>query len=377
MKKLFTILAAVAFVVAFSVPAMAAAEWNFYGSARMSTFWTDTDNPGAVLDDSGLTTWDLQGNSRVGANVKAGDIYGRFEYGVTNQTTGAHEAARVRLLYGTWNFGPGKLLIGKAYTPGFNLISNQVFAGDNDLLFYGAASGRVRQAQIALHMGGLKIALVEPNTPGYAADPAATWVAGTVADTDNSIPLIEASYAFAFGPVKMTVFGGYHSYDQEVNTATANLASTSIDSYVYGATAKTTFGPIFLNGSINFGQNFAAYGWLHDPAWAPVRLYNAGTGLWAENDVDDWGFNLVAGFKVNDMLTFEAGYGYANSELDTVLKNDDTTVSYYLNATINLAKGCFIVPEIGVVDDKDITVGGVDADQGKLTYFGAKWQINF
>jgi len=36
MRKLLVLLSAVAFVVAFTVPAMAA-DWSFYGSARMST----------------------------------------------------------------------------------------------------------------------------------------------------------------------------------------------------------------------------------------------------------------------------------------------------------------------------------------------------
>lgn len=372
MKKLFTILAAVAFVVAFSVPAMAAAEWNFYGSARVGTWYTNVDGGPGVADNDGLTTWDLQGNSRVGANVKAGDIYGRFEYGVTNQTTGAHEAARVRLLYGTWNFGPGKLLVGKAYVPTFNLISNQVFAGDNDLLFYGGASGRVRQAQIALHMGGLKFALVEPNVNSYATT---AW-AGAVADTEVTIPQLEASYGFAFGPVKMTLFGGYHTYDDRFVNGLLD-ASSSIDSYVYGAVAKTTFGPIFLNGGINFGQNYRAYGWLHQTGMAPIRTYNNVTNVWTENDTDDWGFNLVAGFKVNDMLTFEAGYGYVETDMDNSLAEDEAA-TYYINATINLAKGCFIVPEIGKIDQKDVTnAAGVKTDQGDTMYFGAKWQINF
>ena len=41
MKKL-TILMAVAALVCFSVPAMAV-DWNFYGSARMATFYTSED----------------------------------------------------------------------------------------------------------------------------------------------------------------------------------------------------------------------------------------------------------------------------------------------------------------------------------------------
>jgi len=40
MKKIVVLFAAVALVSAISIPA-SAAEWSFYGSARMSTFYTD------------------------------------------------------------------------------------------------------------------------------------------------------------------------------------------------------------------------------------------------------------------------------------------------------------------------------------------------
>jgi hypothetical protein len=73
------------------------------------------------------------------------------------------------------------------------------------------------------------------------------------------------------------------------------------------------------------------------------------------------------------MLRFEAGYAQSSFDVDKAPEKDDTS-SYYVQATVNLAKGVFIVPEIGVVDyGKD----SYDNDQGKLTYYGLKWQINF
>jgi hypothetical protein len=85
MKKLFVLLAAVAFVVVFTAPTFAA-EWSFYGSARIHTFWVDSDLGDSVLrtgDDDDLDLVHiLQGNSRIGANVKVTDnLTGRFEYG--------------------------------------------------------------------------------------------------------------------------------------------------------------------------------------------------------------------------------------------------------------------------------------------------------
>ncbi len=85
MKK-FTILMAAIALVCFSVPAMAV-DWNFYGNARMQTFYTSEEiKYRRVLDDEKKKftdlRWDLQSNSRVGANVKADHIKGQFEFGV-------------------------------------------------------------------------------------------------------------------------------------------------------------------------------------------------------------------------------------------------------------------------------------------------------
>jgi hypothetical protein len=115
MKKLLVLF--VALVMAFAaLPAFAQdkADWSFYGQVRMWTAWESVkaETP-AILSgtggvpflgqygyqgyanaqrwkkadgnwegDSGLA-WELQGNSRIGANVKWGDIGGRFEYGST------------------------------------------------------------------------------------------------------------------------------------------------------------------------------------------------------------------------------------------------------------------------------------------------------
>jgi hypothetical protein len=98
--------------------------------------------------------------------------------------------------------------------------------------------------------------------------------------------------------------------------------------------------------------------------------------------VNDYGFALCAGFKVNDMLSFEAGYGYAKSERDKSITtnfsdDEDDCASYYINAKITVAKGFFIQPEIGKYDMKDSTVNNVRTDDQDTTYFGAKWQIDF
>jgi hypothetical protein len=139
-----------------------------------------------------------------------------------------------------------------------------------------------------------------------------------------------------------------------------------------------------LKGDIYYGENLANMGQSSAAAavvilgatFIPDRAHWNGTSI---VDAETLGFALVAGFRVNDMLVFEAGYGQANNEIeDAGVKFQNNVRSYYLNATINLAKNVFIVPEVGVLDYGDVEVtGAADVDQGDMKYFGAKWQINF
>jgi len=348
MRKLLALLAAVAFVVAFTVPAMAA-DWGFYGSARMGTFMeSDSKEVGTTGYDDDDLGWGLQSNARIGANVKAGDIGGRFEYGHTT-------TVNLRLLYGTWNFGGGTLLVGQDYTPLNVFQSNQVWAGDADLLPYGGIYDG-RRPQITLSMAGFKLALVQPAT--------ATIAGFASVDTDTTLPKIEASYKLKAGPAALTFLLGYNTYD--VVGATDN--TVGIDSTFMGLAFNVGLGAAYVNGNVYMGKNLGPFGMWEQGANDPTIT---GTQV---NDNDSMGYVLVAGFKVSDTIGLEAGYGHQESELDVAGSKTDDTDSYYVQATINLAKGCFIVPEIGKVDFKDSAAG---TKQGDTTYYGAKWQINF
>jgi len=345
MKKIFILIAAVAFVAAYTVPVMAAAEWNFYGSARMSTFYDTVSEEASPtgFEDSDLG-WGLQGNSRIGATVKAGDIGGRFEYG---------SGPNLRMLYGTWNFGGGEILVGQTYTPLNLFYSDQVWGGDADLLPYGGVyNGRVPMIQLSV--AGFKLALIEPKH---------AWKTATTVDTDTTVPKVEMSYTAKLGPVTLVPFFGYNTY--EIVDAADN--GVSIDSYAYGIGVACNFGPLYVNGNLYTGQNLGPYGlWMEGNS----NAYIVGNDI---EDTTSLGWIAVAGFKLNDVVSFEAGYGSVTHSND-VVKVDDDTASAYVHATINIAKGFFIVPEIGMVDFKDSNTG---SDQGDRTYFGMKWQINF
>ena len=125
----------------------------------------DTLSNGSLLDFSALTSldagfdeddqiqWKLQGNSRLGATVKAENISGRFEFGINESDVTS------RRIYGEWDFGAAKLKVGKDYSPVKQFISGQVFDGDAGLLGNGTAYGG-RNGQIALSFGGFEVAAV-------------------------------------------------------------------------------------------------------------------------------------------------------------------------------------------------------------------------
>jgi len=352
MKKLIVLAASFVLVAGFALTA-AAADWNFYGSSRVSTFWDSVEENGNLpgkSPDNDTYNQGLQGNARIGANVKVSDdLSGRFEYG----TGGGN--ANIRLLYGEWNFGSGSLLIGQTYAPLNVFGSNQVWGGDSDLLPYGGIySGR--EPMIMLKYGGFKLAFI---------DVAQTDAIGGT-NNEASFPAIEAGYKFSADTWNVELIGGYNTYETTVGTT-----DIDVDSYVVALAGGVKFGSLFVNANVWTGTNVNNLISLDTTGggWSSGGL--AGLNA-AGNDTDDndaVGFILVVGAKINDMFTVEAGYGSANQERDS-WTNDDEVSSYYLNSTITFAPGVFVVPEIGMVDfDED--------GQDELTYFGAKWQINF
>jgi hypothetical protein len=340
MKKLLVLLVAGAFVLGLTLPAMSAekeaVDWGFYGNARFQTF-SDSVEPKGGDKDTDLI-WRLEGNSRIGAKVKAGNIGGHFEY---DSTPG------LRLLYGTWNFGAGSLLVGQSYTPLDYFASLQVKNGDTGLIGFGNPyTGRL--ANIALNMAGLELALVEPNANNINAT--------IFDDTDTSLPKLEAAYKINLGPAHIKLLGAYQTYD-----LVAGNQEKSLDAYVYGFGFTAPFGPAYLKGSLLMGNNAGNAGL----AGGGSATATSATQI---VDNDTTAYTLVAGFKASDALSFEVGYGHIEDEDDISNAATSEADSYYAQATINIAKGFFIVPEIGRFESKTET---------ETTYFGAKWQINF
>jgi hypothetical protein len=155
----------------------------------MATFYNNQNLKDQGPDDAGLTTikntlWELQGNSRIGANVKGDTINARFEYGASDGD------ANIRLLYGVWKFTEGRgLKVGQAHSPIPFFLSNQVFDDDNGLNQQGLTYGN-RRGQIAIECRGFKFATVTA-TSRQNADPGGNVMA---VSAENYWPKLEISY---------------------------------------------------------------------------------------------------------------------------------------------------------------------------------------
>lgn len=387
MKKLYVSMAVVALAFVF-VGRAVAADWNFYGSARMTTFYTNIDKEanGTLNDDTDLTHT-LQGNSRIGATMQSGSVGGGFEYG-----TGVN----VRKLFGTWNFGSGELLVGQTYTPVTLLLSNQVYNGDNGLLnggeFY-AGRQPMLQLKFAAGMGDFKFALVSPTVaaltsttvstapaaPGTVVSTTTTSLFGQpgVTETDVTLPKIELSYRFKGDAWFAQIYSGYQTYD----AADAADNGKAITSYVVGLGGAYSWSMVTLKANIYTAQNPTQYGATTATAGAPAGSAYLNP-VWNGTDYEDasnMGGLLMAGFSFNDILGLELGIGYSASEVDVSgIKTEKTVMTYYVQLPITLADGVFIVPEVGNYDFGDLKVtGATDTKLGSQMYYGFKTQINF
>jgi len=152
--------------------------------------------------------------------------------------------------------------------------------------------------------------------------------------------------------------GGYQTYED---------GAFDVDAYAVAAQLNISAGPANISAAAGLVSNAADYGlWLNDSVGAVVDANGV------VQDEDSWIAGATIGFKATDILSFEAGLSYyAHDQNGT---SDDDGMSYYVQAVISPAPGVYIIPEVGVQDNMDSATG---ADEGSLTYLGAKWQINF
>ncbi|MCJ7541368.1 MAG: porin [Desulfobacterales bacterium] len=371
MKKLIVILAVIAMVGAFTATAIA--DVSLYGSARFRTYYADVDSGVAGADSDKDLEWRMGLLTRFGANFKSDKITGQVEMDArpgSAGTTGNIESdsgasglgnMRLRHLWGQWDFGAGKLLIGQTW-PLYELqVSGLNYYSGGLQKFGGWGYGVNRTSQLRLTFGDFRLAFLSPDTSKGGL--------GTLTEVNTMFPKVELGYAMKMDAFTLNFVGGYQSYEIEDTTT---KRTEDIAGWVLGARGTANFGPAYAGLALSYRQNGGNYG-----VWT---VSTKETALFQGIDLKDataFGLEAALGWKINDMLTLEGSYAMLNSEQDTTANNEDDVMVWGLLAKITLAPGVYIIPELVFQDNKDVVTNGVTTDQGDATIFGVFWMINF
>jgi hypothetical protein len=365
MKKLIIILAAIAMVGAFTATA-AMADAELYGSARFRTYYTSVDNNGP--ENKNDLEWQMGKLSRFGVNFKNDKLTGKFEMdaragGSVDDTNGGSSLGnlRIRQLWGQYDFGTFKLMIGQNFPLYDAPVSNIAYFSGGLQPLGGMGYTVARTSQIRLTMGDLRIAFLTPDTTQGGL--------GAYTQVNTTFPRTEIRYDMKIQNFELNFDGGYQTYEIE-DPATRN--TKNINSYVLGFRGKANFGPGYAGLGLTYRHNGGEYG-----AWTVSEKENAvfqGTDI---KDAKAWGVVAALGWKVNDMFTVEGNYAKLKSEQDTDLDNKDDNSAWALLAEIHVAPGVLIQPEFIYNDKEDVTTNGVSTDQGSEKIFGIWWKIDF
>jgi hypothetical protein len=376
MKKLIAIFA----ILIFAAPAFAA-DWAFYGSSRFATFYNVRERSSFENEDTDLTHA-LQGNSRVGANVKADKVQGNFELALRSTDTG-DSGVNTRAIWGQWNFADKAYLkVGKYQ----NIIdqtgvSNQVFGTDNDLTAL-VLSGR-RTDQIELGIGNFQIAFVRPTTsyaPNNAAGPPAVTTTTDQVTNDAKTPRVEAQYTLPIGDMfKLIPAAGF----QWVETGPALAAAPGVSgnredllSYTLGLTLYSNIGAFYAKGNAFYGQNMYQANWS-ESGLGQVNAF--GSASWKNDgnisDTTSYGGGGEFGLNFTDTIAFGAGGGIRQDDNEQADSGKEYFYNLYANMTYKFAPGCKITPEVGYIANQDSYTTGNSG--GYDWYAGLQWRLDF
>jgi hypothetical protein len=252
MKKFFIILAATAFVVAFTLPAAAQSEFTLYGSVHMDTSVTDTDQLAGTRDTSPLT-WDLSvaNWSSFGARIKVDDsLSGIIEW---RSAAGGYLADDLNqsAWTGAYNMGFATLRLGRWWTPGFNPPPAWMVPTVGSPIA-SAQEPRIALEGIQLGPVTFQITAMQAGELGITDNAAVTYV------TEQTMPRLEARGDVKVGPVGFSLIGGYYSYDIYSDATTAAIAK-DIDSNFWLAIATYSMGPFSVRGSYLSFKNPSHY----------------------------------------------------------------------------------------------------------------------
>lgn len=274
MKKVFLTL----FAVLLAVPAFAIEVYNngensvgIYGNIRGYMGYGMGMN-GSSYDYNGTVTtvdptfghnmlYGLQGNSRIGTNIKLGNFTAQFELGANEPTLVKNSPATsigIRQAWGAYTFGNGsRLLVGKTDTPtamgGFN---SSFYDTDGGLNGFGGTVTGSRRFQIQYSIAGLTLALIEDDVNNAGA------ITNITGFTDNApyTPRAGISYVFQNESLLAKIAATYTAVNGYYTDNADKKAWTNLHAFGVTLGVKPTFGNMWVSILARYGMNEDLYG---------------------------------------------------------------------------------------------------------------------
>lgn len=385
MRKHIGSAALIAATIGFSVPAMAL-DVTPYGAIRVGTWYTSSTyyNPadGAAFHDADFTL-DLQGNSLVGIRVKEGDFGGVAELGAYNPKNRSG-GVELRLLFGEWDFGKGKLRVGYAPSP-YVYRSEQTYDSDGGFNGYGSLwDGRHAQIKATLN-NGMYLALMKPGTSkngpvaattnsgaswsGTPHNQTATVYAATNTNYDTYLPRTVLGYEGKSGIVNYGGGAALNAYTETQTNAGATAYKDEIYSYLAFAHTRIDLAPVELKFNLYGGRNIGNL--MSNPA-AAVGSFHQRNSAGRTADANTVGGWAQAGYVLNDKTKVFAGVSYETS--DSNITELDDKLAAFANLQYVVTKNFKVVPEFTYLDDMNSTAG---TKEPKIYAAGVKWEMSF
>lgn len=276
MKKVFLTL----FAVLLAVPAFAIEVYNngensvgIYGHVRGYMGYGMDMNGGSSDYNGTVTTVDptfghqmfygVQGNTRIGTNIKIGNFTAQFELGANEKTlvNGASNTVGLRQAWAAYTFGNGsRLLVGKTDTPtamsGFN---SSIYDTDGGLNGFGGSPTGVRRFQVQYSIAGLTLALIEDDM-NYANGGAALGIRDFNDANTPYTPRAGISYVFQNESLLAKIAATYTAVNGSYLNTSNQQAWTNLHAFGVVLGVRPTFGNMWVGFHARYGMNEDLYG---------------------------------------------------------------------------------------------------------------------
>jgi hypothetical protein len=275
--------------------------------------------------------------------------------------------ARADDVYGYYNLGFGRLVVGMKLLPTF-------FCG-----FPGADVGdRVAGTGGDLRGAGLQLERMKfgPLDAAVALSEHTGSTSGAFDVSEATMPKLTGTLTYSGGPFGVRVGGGYAANDVYTTNTTAAIKRDVTGTYM-GLYGWISFGAARIDANVYKFENPNFYG--GPPPSAAGRAYFNAANVLVDSEKFGWG--LKFSYKITPMIGFQCMYGEEELEVPNAITttniDKDPRKAWYVEFDITVHKNFKIRPGYSKLDNEYILINGVSTNQTEVTKYGATWEITF